>query len=1217
MRGLFSSFLLIFILTFLTVFSALSGTETYTGTTTSACQTTTIPDGATNIVFTLTMTGGDYDLYYREAACPTTGLYDCRPYSSGSTTESCGPYSNTSGAAKDYYSFVDEFTGGSNWTLTVTWDDPPTPCAGTPTAGTSSPASQNIESGSSTSVTVSGYTSDPGINFQWQESSSSTGPWSDVTGGSGATTDSYTTPTISSDTYYRCVVTCTNSGLSANSSVAEVLRTFCEPSYSNGGGSDNITNVTIGALNDSPPANSAPYYFDRTSVQNAVPNLAIGSTVSLSLSFGTDGNQYNGVWVDFNNNGVFETSEFFTSNSNAGSSGTVSVSISVPGSAVPGISKMRVRGGDDSQPSSNQACGASNSTWGQALDYEVNLLAPAPTLVNSSFEACEVIAFNNIRYNSLTPKFALEGTPDPATHIEIELNTAADFSGTSYTEIVEGPFTGDYNVSTSDALGLPGTDNVIYYVRVRESKDNEGSWSPWSLQTWTYNYSSSQTPGYHFTTKPQFDQGNLVSTNYGNYIFTSGTGIASDYIGVNEGDFNETMSSNGDQYLTEGSSNFSGASNNYITVGSYYLSGQRQDYHGFRFTNFPVPENANILSSSLKVYAHNTGGEPAPNSTNPLYLEIVGVNQADVNAWSNSSSTTTGGPRWRVRNAVTVPWDITASWSDLQLMSSPDISAVIEDIVSNGGYGAGNAIGVIVDYTGGAHFSQNRHRYFSTGRRSVAYRPRIEGTFTNFENTIKFEDITLSGFGDCSKWDEFIPNDDATGCGDCEVSYRILVANTSTEVAAGSGTLAIPELYQNEPAFDLEVIVKRDNGTPQVNSFTFTTSTETEAALASVVETPTLVCEDVSSGWTYYLDPSDDTKHIMAIQWGGDSNQDAKCQATITVGDAGSYNFNEAEYSTRKRHASYIMERYWNVDLGGESLIDPVSIRFYYNQADVDAITNARNARLATLNGDPSAYDTHYEVPFKWFKTVGQDFDYALFDNGNDFSAFNHVELIPSSSGTENGVKYVEFSNITSFSGGSGGVGYAPTSGLALPVDLVEINAKAIENRYNKITWITASESNNQGFEVYRSSDGIEFETIGWVDGSGNSSTAKTYSFDDFGAKSGVSYYKVKQLDFDGQFEYFPLVSADLIDEEVIEISDFIPNPAEEKSGLRFKVQSQKTVDIGLYDVTGKLVVQKSSLLNKGETLLLFDTSALAPGMYTAKIAVGNSFHSKRLMIAQ
>ncbi len=96
-------------------------------------------------------------------------------------------------------------------------------CSGTPTGGTATAATTAFTCSGSTTVTLSGYTNNvSGITLQWQESPNGSSGWANVSTGSGGTTAIYTTPTLASTTYYRCVVTCTNGGGTANSSNASV-----------------------------------------------------------------------------------------------------------------------------------------------------------------------------------------------------------------------------------------------------------------------------------------------------------------------------------------------------------------------------------------------------------------------------------------------------------------------------------------------------------------------------------------------------------------------------------------------------------------------------------------------------------------------------------------------------------------------------------------------------------------------------------------------------------------------------------------------------------------------------------------------------------------------------------------------------------------------------------------------------------------------------------
>ena len=253
-------------------------------------------------------------------------------------------------------------------------------CAGTPAAGTASSTVTTTCSNTSFTLSATGLTTGLGITYQWQSAPAGSTTFTNIAGATGA---NYVVTNQTAATDYRIVTTCANSNGTNNSNTVAVGQNvptacYCTPTYTNGGGTDNITNVTLGTLNDTPPANASPYYFNRVSAQNAIPTVNTGVSALLSVTMGTDGTQYNGVWFDWDQDGIFAAAEFYTSNTNPGSSGTAAIQIAVPSTATLGTTRMRIRAGDDSQPSSTQACGASNSTYGQALDYAVSVAVGLP-----------------------------------------------------------------------------------------------------------------------------------------------------------------------------------------------------------------------------------------------------------------------------------------------------------------------------------------------------------------------------------------------------------------------------------------------------------------------------------------------------------------------------------------------------------------------------------------------------------------------------------------------------------------------------------------------------------------------------------------------------------------------------------------------------------------------------------------------------------------------
>lgn len=108
---------------------------------------------------------------------------------------------------------------------------------------------------------------------------------------------------------------------------------------------------------------------------------------------------------------------------------------------------------------------------------------------------------------------------------------------------------------------------------------------------------------------------------------------------------------------------------------------------------------------------------------------------------------------------------------------------------------------------------------------------------------------------------------------------------------------------------------------------------------------------------------------------------------------------------------------------------------------------------------------------------------------------------------------------------------------LPLPITLVSFTAEKIRDTKALLTWKTASEINNTGFEVEKSLDGQNFEKIGFVNGAGNSQNAQTYTFTDENLTTSA-YYRLRQIDIDGKFEYSPVV---FVENDRLNI---YPNPA-------------------------------------------------------------------------
>jgi hypothetical protein len=188
------------------------------------------------------------------------------------------------------------------------------------------------------------------------------------------------------------------------------------------------------------------------------------------------------------------------------------------------------------------------------------------------------------------------------------------------------------------------------------------------------------------------------------------------------------------------------------------------------------------------------------------------------------------------------------------------------------------------------------------------------------------------------------------------------------------------------------------------------------------------------------------------------------------------------------------------------------------------------------------------------------------------------------------------------------------------------------------LNWMTASEINNQGFEVERQVGSRQsavgnWERIGYVEGKGTTTDINHYSFSDKGLTPGTYQYRIKQMDFDGSFEYYNLsetVEIGLPTEFVLEQN--YPNPFNPSTKIRFVIPNEvrnlkdfssqdprndnTLVTLRVFDILGNEV---ATLVNEekpaGSYTISFDASQLSSGVYFYKFQSGGSILTKKMLM--
>ena len=166
----------------------------------------------------------------------------------------------------------------------------------------------------------------------------------------------------------------------------------------------------------------------------------------------------------------------------------------------------------------------------------------------------------------------------------------------------------------------------------------------------------------------------------------------------------------------------------------------------------------------------------------------------------------------------------------------------------------------------------------------------------------------------------------------------------------------------------------------------------------------------------------------------------------------------------------------------------------------------------------------------------------------------------------------------------------------ALPIRLISFTGKAI-NDVVQLNWETATETNNNYFEVLHSTDGSDFESIGKVKGNGTTNVAHNYSLIDHNPTLGKNYYRLKQVDFDGQTTSTEVILVNVLNVEPL--ASVFPNPASQGQLLNVKfngLQANSSTELQIYNMQGVKVLNTTASIDAQGTL---NTSILLSNLST------------------
>lgn len=186
-----------------------------------------------------------------------------------------------------------------------------------------------------------------------------------------------------------------------------------------------------------------------------------------------------------------------------------------------------------------------------------------------------------------------------------------------------------------------------------------------------------------------------------------------------------------------------------------------------------------------------------------------------------------------------------------------------------------------------------------------------------------------------------------------------------------------------------------------------------------------------------------------------------------------------------------------------------------------------------------------------------------------------------------------------------------------IPVELTSFAASVVNGKVN-LTWSTASELNNHGFEVQRSFNG-EFYNIGFVPGAGTTTDEKSYSYVDDNVTYGLYSYRLKQVDFNGTFAYSNIVEVDITAPLNFELAQNYPNPFNPATVIEYSIASPTNVTLTVFTILGEqvAVLVNNQFTEAGKYSVQFNAANLASGAYIYRLQAGEFVSTKKMLLTK
>jgi hypothetical protein len=203
----------------------------------------------------------------------------------------------------------------------------------------------------------------------------------------------------------------------------------------------------------------------------------------------------------------------------------------------------------------------------------------------------------------------------------------------------------------------------------------------------------------------------------------------------------------------------------------------------------------------------------------------------------------------------------------------------------------------------------------------------------------------------------------------------------------------------------------------------------------------------------------------------------------------------------------------------------------------------------------------------------------------------------------------------TAYPASGGPIAYVLRFENPVPVELTSFSA-SYENNKVTLGWTTSSELNNQGFDVERKTQNSQWNKIGFVIGNGTTTETNSYQFIDNSITSNKYYYRLKQVDFDGSFEYSNVVEVDINAVTEFTLNQNYPNPFNPSTKISFTLPQSTSVKLSVFNLLGEKVVELvNEVKSAGFYEVDFSGSNLTSGMYLYRLEAGEFVSTRKMTL--